>query len=109
MYGMKTKIKLLNLQYLFLGMIFVFLLIKIKMAISSAYNFIKYLKTNNDFRQDCFRCRTKNDLISLIDTYQLQFTEDEFSNAINGSLLKCQTEDEALEVKQIEWFYHLLP
>lgn len=79
------------------------------MALNGAFNFIKALKTNDGFRQNCFRCKTKGSLLLLLEDYDFKFTEGEFSDAVNASLLKCQTEDEALDVKQIEWFFHLLP
>jgi hypothetical protein len=77
------------------------------MPISHAFRFFKRFKSDTDFRHACYRCTSRQELMELLGG--MTFTEEEFSEVVNVHHVKCQTEDEAWEVKQIEWFFHLIP
>lgn len=79
------------------------------MALCNAFQFIKSIKSDNIFRKNCFGCKTRADLLDLLNAGGMNFTPEEFADAISVSLFKCQTENEALEVKQIEWLFNLFP
>lgn len=73
------------------------------MSLGKAMRFLKRVKTDKEFRKECVRIPTKNDLMVKED-----FTEVEFEDAINMALVKCQTYEEADVVKQLQVWFRLL-
>lgn len=73
------------------------------MAISKAVTFVKRATTEPGFRKDCYRVESKLELMR-----QMGFNENEFEDAVNLKLVKCQTYDEAEVYQQIRmWFLSL--
>lgn len=73
------------------------------MAINKAVTFVKRATTEPDFRKECYKIASKQDLMC-----QMGFNEDEFEDAVNLRLVKCQTYDEAEVYQQIRmWFLSL--
>lgn len=77
------------------------------MSLQNALIFIRNVGINAPLRKACYKCRTKSDLLKLLHNEGIGFTENEFEEAVNVSLVKCQTYDEADEVKQTELWFHL--
>ena len=69
------------------------------MALGKSINFIKKFILDKEFRDECNKC-PKEDLLAKLD-----FTEQEFDDAINMQLVKCQTYEEADRIQQVKlWF-----
>jgi hypothetical protein len=77
------------------------------MSLHNALLFIRNVSTNIPLRKTCYKCRTKSDLLELLNNEGIGFTENEFEEAVTMSLFKCQTYDEADDVKQTELWFHL--
>jgi hypothetical protein len=70
------------------------------MAISKAITFMKRAMKEPDFRKECYKIDSKQALMD-----EMGFNEDEFEDAVNIHLLKCQTYEEAEYYQQIRmWF-----
>jgi len=70
------------------------------MSMSKALTFFKKVKNDSDFRKSCYHYDSKQVLLK-----EEGFTEVEFDDAVNMNLVKCQTYEEADEVKHVkEWF-----
>ena len=77
----------------------------IAMSIQNAMTFIKNVETNIDLRKACYQCKSRSELLEMLDGEDLAFNEFEFSEAVNVMLFKCQTYEQADCVKQTElWF-----
>jgi ribosomal protein S8 len=75
------------------------------MSIANAMTFIKNVETNKGLRKACYTCKSKIDLLQMLEREDLAFTQYEFDEAVNMLLVKCQTYDEADCIKQTEvWF-----
>lgn len=77
------------------------------MSLQNALLFIRHIKSNANLRKACYTCKTKSDLLELLDSAEIGFTENEFAEAITMSLFKCQTYEEADDIKQTELWFHL--
>jgi hypothetical protein len=73
------------------------------MAISKAILFVKQAIIDSGFRSECALYNTKQELLNAFD-----FNEDEFDNAVNMQLVKCQTYEKAEYYQQIRLWFNLL-
>lgn len=73
------------------------------MALGKAINFIHQFISDDEFRNECNSASSRQIILKKYD-----FTEPEFENAVNMTLVKCQTYDEALAVKEIKFWFMLL-
>ncbi len=73
------------------------------MAISKAISFVKQALTDAKFRTECNSYQSKHELLC-----EFEFDENDFENAINMQLVKCQTYERAEHFQQLRlWFYLL--
>ena len=77
------------------------------MSLQNALIFIRNVGSNVPLRKACYKCRSKSDLLELLNNEGIGFTENEFEEAVTMSLFKCQTYEEADDVKQTELWFHL--
>lgn len=73
------------------------------MSLAKAILFLKEVRYNPEFRDECTKIEAKSDLIE-----REGFTETEFEDALNMELVKCQTHDEAEHYQQLRWWFALL-
>ena len=73
------------------------------MAIGKAINFVKEALHNKTFRADCYKSKSKQELMDKMD-----FDEVEFDDAINMQLVKCQSYEEAEQYQQIRMWFLIL-
>ncbi len=78
------------------------------MSLNKAFEFYNLFRTNISFQKECCTCNSKDELNAFFENKHLLFSDEEFDEVISSSLFKCQTEDDALEVRQIEQAYYLL-
>jgi len=75
------------------------------MSINNAITFIGNADTCPELREACYSCHTQQELIETVKAQGLDFTPDEFAEAIIILLFKCQTFEQADRVIQMEgWF-----
>ena len=75
------------------------------MSLQNAITFISDVDTDNDLRKSFYVCHTQVELLEMLKSDNRSFTPDEFADAINMLLFKCQTYEQADRVKQVEaWF-----
>jgi len=75
------------------------------MSIKNAMTFISKVDSDKLFRTECYKCKTKQELLVFLQTQFMLFTEEEFEEAINIMLFKCQSYEDADKIKQVEvWF-----
>lgn len=75
------------------------------MSINNAQKFIREVDTDANFRRTCNKMGTKEAIHNMLKEKDADFSEDDFEEAINMLLFKCQTYEQADTVKQIEWWY----
>lgn len=73
------------------------------MSLNRAIKFVKLVRTNRNFRMKCNNFATKKELLD-----DLGFNENEFEDALNMQLVKCQTYDEAEHYQQMRMWFALL-
>jgi len=73
------------------------------MALGKAINFVKQVISDNEFRRNCNKCASKEELLK-----ELDFHEGEFEDAINMQLFKCQSYEAANQIQQIKMWFSLL-
>lgn len=78
------------------------------MSLNKAFEFYNLFRRNIGFRKECCTCNSKDELKEFLENKHLLFSDEEFNEVISSSLFKCQTEDDALVVRQIEQAYCLL-
>ena len=75
------------------------------MSIKNAMTFISKVDSDKLLRIECYKCKTKKELLTFLQTQFMLFTEEEFEEAINIMLFKCQSYEDADKIKQVEaWF-----
>lgn len=75
------------------------------MSIQHALIFIENIDTKKELREACYACHSQSELITMLRKNGLSFTPDEFDDAVNMLLFKCQTYEQASKVNQIKiWF-----
>lgn len=73
------------------------------MAIDKAITFVKKATNDKEFRSECYKSDSKNELMKL-----LGFDEFEFEDAVNMQLVKCQSYEEAEVYQQIKMWFSIL-
>lgn len=73
------------------------------MALGKAISFVKQVISDNEFRRNCNKCASKEELLK-----ELDFHEGEFEDAINMQLFKCQSYESANQIQQIKMWFSLL-
>ncbi len=75
------------------------------MSIKNAMTFISKVDSDKLWRAECYKYKTKQELLVFLQTQLILFTEAEFEEAINIMLFKCQSYEDADKIKQVEaWF-----
>lgn len=70
------------------------------MSVKKAIKFIRQIGYDDALRAKCYDCSNREELLNM-----LEFSEFEFEEAINSQLVKCQTEEEAENIRQLKlWF-----
>ncbi len=70
------------------------------MALGKAIKFVKQVRFDDKLRKSCYETKSKAELLKKLD-----FDENEFEDAINMQLVKCQTHEQAEHFQQIKiWF-----
>lgn len=73
------------------------------MALGKAIEFIKKVNSDKNFRFECYSIDSKDTLYKTVG-----FNEAEFEDAINMSLVKCQSFEDADNIHQIKNWFALL-
>jgi hypothetical protein len=75
------------------------------MSIQNALIFLRDVELDNGLRKSCYSCKTRNELLEMLEKQGRGFTYEECENAINMLLLKCQTYEQAERVRELHvWF-----
>ena len=75
------------------------------MSLQNAITFISDVDSDNELRKSCYTCKTQKDLLEQLKGKGYGFTFDEFEDATNMLLFKCQTYEQAGRVKEVKaWF-----
>lgn len=73
------------------------------MALGKALTFVKQVGTDTALRKKCIRSNSRQELFDM-----LGFDETEFEDAVNMSLVKCQSYEAADHIQQIKMWFSLL-
>ncbi len=73
------------------------------MTIAKAVKFVKQAGFDKELRKSCYNSKSKKELLK-----RLNFNEEEFEDAINMQLVKCQTFEQAALVQQLKMWFLLL-
>ena len=71
------------------------------MARQNAINYLKRFQTDDEFRGMVFKCNTKADFEAMLEKEGLTFTNDEMDDAYTSTILKCKTQQEADDLKEV--------
>jgi len=75
------------------------------MSLQNAITFISDVDADDELRKSCYTCKNQEDLLDFLKGKGRGFTSDEFEDAINMLLFKCQTYEQAGRVKEVKaWF-----
>jgi hypothetical protein len=75
------------------------------MSLQNALTFFSSIDSDPQMRKSCYSCKSQVELLEKLKGFGLAFTPDEFEDAVNNLLLKCQTYEQADRVKEVEaWF-----
>ncbi len=70
------------------------------MALGKALRFIRQARFDYELRRACYGMSTKQELLKVLD-----FDMNEFEDAFNMELVKCQSHEDAENLYQLkEWF-----
>lgn len=73
------------------------------MAIGKAIKFVKNASVDKDFRTQCIRSGTKEELL-----VSHGFDATDFDDAINMQLVKCQSYEQAETFQQLRMWFQML-
>lgn len=79
------------------------------MSIQNALVFLGEIDSNSELRKRCYSCKTRSELLEMLDKQGRGFTYDECEDAINTLLLKCQTYEQADRVRELQAWFLLFP
>jgi len=75
------------------------------MSILNAMIFITNVDTSAELRNSCYSCHSESELFEMLKAQDMVFSREDFAEAVNFLLLKCQTYEQADRVKEVEaWF-----
>jgi hypothetical protein len=77
------------------------------MSIANALTFIRLFESDFNLRTTCNTCKSKEELLQMLEKQELAFSPVEFEEAINGLLVKCQTYEQAGYIEQIKMWFSL--
>lgn len=78
------------------------------MTVGDARKFIKRAATDSQLRDQLNDAPTWDAMAAILETHQFRFTPVDVDKAYHGVLVQCQTEAEALNVKEIKSWWDLL-
>lgn len=78
------------------------------MSLSHAFRFYNLFKQDSDFRKACYACKSREAWQLFLKNEGFEFSDNEFEEVLSASLFRCQTEEEALQVRQIQQAYKVL-
>jgi len=73
------------------------------MALGKAIKFVKQVGFDKTLRASCYKSASKPELLG-----RLGFDENEFEDAINMQLVKCQSHEQAEHYQQLRMWFSLL-
>jgi len=76
------------------------------MSLQNAFTFISDIDTDKELRKSCYTCHSLEELLAMLKGINRSFTPDEFADAINMLLFKCQTYEQADRVKEVDAWFH---
>ena len=75
------------------------------MSLQNAITFISDVDSDNELRKSCYTFKNQTDLLEQLKGKGYGFTPEEFEDATNMLLFKCQTYEQAGRVKEVKaWF-----
>lgn len=77
------------------------------MSINNALKFVREADANPDFRRKCNKLGTKVAIQEMLEEEELGFDDFDLEEAVNMMLFKCQSEEDADSIKQVQWWYGL--
>ena len=78
------------------------------MTIGSALNFIGRIQKDNSFRKKLYYHDSVEELLAFLADENLQFTEDDFADAIQKQRVNAQFEEVANEYSEIKQWWDML-
>jgi hypothetical protein len=79
------------------------------MSIQNALVFLRDIESNTELRKSCYTCKSRMELLEMLDKQGRGFTFDEFEDGFNSMLLKCQTYEQADRVNELHNWFLLFP
>jgi hypothetical protein len=79
------------------------------MSILNAITFLSTAEKDVPFRKSCYRCKSRLELLEMLQGQGISFTPGEFEDAVNHLLLRCQTYEQADRVRELEAWFKLFP
>lgn len=79
------------------------------MSIQNALVFLSEIESNVELRKSCYSCKTRGELLEMLDKQGRGFTYEECEDATNSLLLKCQTYEQADRVQELHVWFLLFP
>lgn len=78
------------------------------MTIGNALNFIKQAMADNDLRDRLNGASTLTELHGVLLNEGFSFSADEFEDAVNSQLVKCEDWESASQLKEFQMWWELL-
>lgn len=78
------------------------------MSIASAINFLKRVQVDEEFRKECYMCKSKDELRQTLEKEGYKFTMLEFDNGVNTLILRCADASQAFEIHHLQSWYNLV-
>ena len=79
------------------------------MSIHNAIAFLREIESNSELRKSCYTCKSRKELLEMLDEQGRGFTYEECEDATNSLLLKCQTYEQADRVRELHVWFLLFP
>lgn len=79
------------------------------MSIQNALVFLREIESNAELRKSCYSCKTRDELLGMLEKQERGFTSEECENAVNTLLFKCQTYEQAERVRELHAWFQLFP
>jgi hypothetical protein len=79
------------------------------MSIQNALVFFRDIESDTELRKSFYTCKTRGELLEMLDSLGRGFTYEECENAVNTLLLKCQSYEQADRVKELQSWFLLFP
>jgi len=78
------------------------------MSIQNAINFIHRVGSDDAYRKSMYKYCCKEEMLEGLKNDGTGFTLTEFEDAVNIQHVKCQTVEEANDLKQVELWFTLI-